>query len=181
MTISIEKAKNILESQKWERPSDYGGHSPDGDYLICGRNRDSDCLANSNYTRIFQDLEKLNPDDWDGSDHDEFPPCYDFRAGHWAAGWVEYVIVKKNAPDSMIIAAAKIVAELSDYPVYDEDHYFELEHDKANSVWRDCYDWRERVAYMKKWSDQFDFTDYRDMIACARGEYFAGHAGELLY
>ena len=43
---------------RWSHPSDYGGHSPDGDYMMCGQSRDSDALERSNYERICEDLVK---------------------------------------------------------------------------------------------------------------------------
>ena len=116
---------------KWEHPSDYGGHSPDGDYVIAGQSRDSSALERSNYTCILKALnEKLAevaPDD------DE--SVYDFRAGHWACGWVETIILKASAPQAVITLAEEIICALADYPVVDEEHFCELEHDEANEYW----------------------------------------------
>jgi hypothetical protein len=130
--MNIHTAREILSPLIWAHPRDYGGFSPDGDYVIATQNRDSDALARSNYRRILSDLQALPyPDDME-------PPAYDFRAGHWAVGWVEYIIVSSTAPDDTIIAAAEIVAALSDYPVYDEEDYSELEYSEACDYWARC-------------------------------------------
>ena len=126
-------AREILGERTWKHPCDYGGFSPDGDYLIATQNRDSDALDRSNYRRIFADLGALSYDERDESGR---PPVYDFRAGHWACGWVEYLLVRHDAPDALLIAAAEIVAALSDYPVYDDEDYSELEYSEVSDYWQ---------------------------------------------
>lgn len=51
---------------------------------------------------------------------------------------------------------------------------------EANAVWRDCYQLKERVEYVRKHRGQFDFRSFSDMLSCLRGNYFAGYASELL-
>jgi len=36
-------------------------------------------------------------------------------------------------------------------------------------------------ALIREYRNQFEFRDFADMLACARGKYFAGWAGELLH
>lgn len=125
---------------KWQHPSDYGGFSPAGDYMICGQSRDSDALERSNYRRIFADLiekaESLgcqdNGIDGEGNESDM---VYDFRAGHWAVGWVEQVLICSNAPQELIDFAESIQDALSSYPVYDESDFCELEFNEAADYW----------------------------------------------
>jgi hypothetical protein len=122
-----------LNKVKWEHPSDYGGYSPDGAYVLATQTRDSHTLERSNYVRIFEDLracaEKYDNPEW------EEPSVYDFRAGHWAVGWVEYVIVKANAPTEVLELATEILDGLEDYGVYDEGHWSDLEFTKACDYW----------------------------------------------
>ena len=43
-----------------------------------------------------------------------------WRAGDWAFGWVEYLMVNKDAPQSVIATAEDILKQLEDYPILDE-------------------------------------------------------------
>ena len=129
--------------EKWEHPDSYAGHSPTGDYVIYARNRDSTILENTNYKLILDELEALNPE----SLADD-PPVYDFRAGHWAVGWVEYIIVKANAPANIIKAAEEIVCALADYPVYDEDAYTNAQMEAIDEYWEGLSP-RDKAEYCK--------------------------------
>ena len=51
----------------------------------------------------------------------------------------------------------------------------------ADETWKNCYDEKERIAYIRKFHYQFDFRDFADLLACVRGKYFAGYASELIY
>ena len=120
----------------WKHPADYGGFSPDGDYVILSVHRDSDCLDRSNWIRA---CEILGAEDYNAEhphygrtadDYPDRPNVYTFRAGHWAVGWVEYLLVRYDAPDSVLTEAREIVCSLADYPVLDESHYSDMEHDE---------------------------------------------------
>lgn len=128
-----------LEERKWTHPSDYGGFSPDGDYIIVSRTRDSNCLEESNYFTAFNSLKRV-------AEPFRTPPeapneiwrdwVYDFRAGHWACGWVEYLLVRADAPDEILEAAGEIVCSLADYPVLDEEDLSEREVEAVMTYWR---------------------------------------------
>ena len=120
---------------KWEYPSDYGGFSPDGDYLIYSRNRDSSILENCNYEMILEQLTKLS--DTLVTDEEE-PFAYDFRAGHWACGWVEYILISANSPDQLITEAEEIVCALADYPVLNESVYSDKQTEAVYEYWLQC-------------------------------------------
>ena len=120
--MNISEALEILEPTKWTKPDSYMGHSPDGDYCIYSIHRDSTELENSNMDVIketFKDSLELDV----------------FSASHWAVGWVEYFIVPANSSESDLIRAAKILASLEQYPVLDESHYSELQHNKIGEYW----------------------------------------------
>ena len=123
---------NDYDLPQWEHPRDYGGFSPDGDYLIAAQNRDSDALERSNFDRIKADLEAF--DERLQSDDCEYY-VYTFTANHWAVGWVEYLLIKQDAPDALQRQAYEILGALSDYPVYDESHFSELEFNEASEYW----------------------------------------------
>jgi hypothetical protein len=127
----------------WEQPSSYAGHSPVGDYVVVSQHRDSTALTRSNYTRIYADViaKAIELGQPAGIDIDPELPndqqwVYSFRASHWAVGWVEYVILRKAAPDDLVTYVGEIRAALDDYPVYDEDHFSNLEHEEAEEYWR---------------------------------------------
>jgi hypothetical protein len=101
------------------------------------------------------------------------------REGHWAVGWVEWIAIHATDDKALQIADAN-VARLENYPVLDESDWSEREMETANEVWRNCYSWQQRIAYMRDNSSQFDFHNYSDMLDCARGKYFAGYASELI-
>jgi hypothetical protein len=102
------------------------------------------------------------------------------RESHWAVGWIEWIAIHESASEALAIAD-KLKGGLEDYPVIDEELFSQYETDEANTVWRDCYNARERIEYIRKHQSQFDFRDFKDLIGCIRGRYFAGYAGELLH
>lgn len=155
---------------RWSHPSDYGGHSPDGDYMMCGQSRDSDALERSNYKRIFEDLVKkaieLGQADDTQTDHDEDPKqyVYDFRANHWAVGWVDQVIVKASAPEDLIRYCEEIYEAIENYPVYDEEHFSELEYTESSDYWAGM-SVRDRCDIIKKHAPEVSiFAGRRDYI-----------------
>lgn len=158
--------------------SNYIGENCSNYYNIYSQNRDSDVLTRCNFTCIFQDLEELEktlP-----SDSDE--PFVDIhRHGHWACGWIEYIFVRKDSPEKLLDHCVEILSALDSYPVFNEDKLSEAEYEEANEVWKNCYDSKERIEYVRKYRDQFTFHNFSDLMSCIRGEYFAGYASELIY
>jgi hypothetical protein len=75
-----------------------------------------------------------NPGDWNEAIMPN-GPAYDWRARHWACGWVEYLTVAKDAPTPILIGAAGALQALADYPILDEDAYGEKEWDAAQDCW----------------------------------------------
>ena len=92
---------NRYELPKWERPTDYGGFNPVGDFVIYTRNRDSGILETVNsevIENIFSELNYKFREEWylhSGLEAGEENWFYIFRAGHWAVGWVEYLMRRK--------------------------------------------------------------------------------------
>jgi hypothetical protein len=145
--------ENIYNLPQWETPEYYGGFNPIGDYVIYSQHRDSDALSRSNYRRTFEDLinyaETLNCQD-KGTDGegDESDMVYDFRAGHWAVGWVETILICQNAPDKLQAMAREIIDALADYPVYDESDYSELEWNEVQDYWQSL-SIADRIEYIR--------------------------------
>ena len=150
------------------------------DWLLCpgGVHRDSDALARSNNRVILRDLAEVDPD---GTDHSVE------RFGHWAVGWVEEIIVRPGT------LAAKCAEEwdaaLADYPIADETDFSNEEHEDALETWRNCYNDRERLAYIRENWSQFEQCKaewypanyaWRALLDNVRGRDFCGYASELL-
>ena len=129
--------------QTWKHPSDYGGFSPEGDYVLITRNRDSSSLDRSNWECICQDL-KAEAYDGGREYFEERPAVYHWRAGHWAVGWVEYLCIRADAPAETIDQGNEIEEKLDNYPAYDESHWSDLEYNEVYEYW-DRMSLRERI------------------------------------
>jgi hypothetical protein len=125
----MSKTLDILSEQVWAHPGDYAGHNPVGDFVIYSRHRDSSIMENVNYNLICAELGAV--------DDDFSAPVYTFRAGHWAVGWVEYIILKKEAPEDVLEKAAEILSALSDYPILSDDAYSEAQFEAIVNYWED--------------------------------------------
>lgn len=134
-------------------------------YVLLTRNRDSDCLSQSNWDTALKRL---------GGESDTVAIE---RMGHWLCGWIEYLLICPNDIDT----ANEIEQKLEDYPVLDEEDFSNQESEEANRVWKDCYNVKERIAYIRAKPHEFNFHNFRDLLAQCRGKYFSGYASELIY
>lgn len=123
------RAGDTLRAAQWETPSSYAGFDPVGDVLVLSINRDSDVLARSNWAVGGTLLREAAAAAGDPES------VYDWRASHWAVGWVEYLMVKRDAPESVLEAAAEILDSLADYPALSDDHWSDLEWTEASDYW----------------------------------------------
>lgn len=157
----MTKLLEILKKHRWQPPANYGGYSPEGDYLIYTKWRDSRSLSRSNYECILKSLQDcVKRNNAEAS-------IYAFRASHWAVGYVDHIVMRQSAPKAVLEHAACIFSCLEEYPVFDEDHYGELEQEAALAVWRDNYDAPERVAHMRR--ERGNYTGLSHMLSVARG------------
>lgn len=106
----------------WTKPDDYAGYNPEGEAVIAGRSRDSSLLEESNW-----DAMKEIAGDGDY--------VYDWRAHHWAVGWVEYLMLKPDAPDEVKKRVDEALCALADYPVLDEEDLSRRELEAAEELW----------------------------------------------
>lgn len=147
--------------------ANYIGETPSGELLVVlTRNRDSDCLTESNWECA---LEQLGGESETVEIH---------RFGHWACGWWEALCVKAGSEAEKI--GAEIESALEAYPVLDDGHFSEKEQDEANEIWQSCYNENERIEYIRENRSQFDFWSFSDLLQCVRGEFFSGYASELI-
>ena len=147
--------------------SNYIGETEFSDFeVLLTRSRDSDLLTESNFQTA---LEMLGG---------ESESVVINRFGHWACGWWESLSVKPNTPQYDI--AKQIEANLADYPVLDDQDFYEKESEEAQSIWSSCYNEKERIAYIRQHRSQFDFNSWEDLRNVIRGQYFNGYESELI-
>tara|TARA_Y100000296_G_C5134792_1_gene237585 strand:+ start:694 stop:1212 length:519 start_codon:yes stop_codon:yes gene_type:complete len=94
--------------------------------VLVGQNRDSDPLSRSNFTCALESL---------GGEGDHVEVC---RFGHWLVGWIEIILINPEHEPTVKIAD-DIESALADYPVLDEMHWSNLEHEEL------C-EWAEQVV-----------------------------------
>ena len=117
-----------MESLHKHRPTQFdrseAAFIPDrANWLVCPviKTRDSRCLERANFDAFLFDL----------GGEGEFVEIH--RFGHWGPGWYEIIIVKPGTPQAKL--AAKIAADLEDYPVVDEELWTEYEITAVSEYW----------------------------------------------
>ena len=164
--------KTIREILKSPTPCDsmsnYIGDVPSDEWLVVlTQNRDSDCMTRTNWEEAKKLLSGCNEEDVEV-----------FRFGHWACGWWQAMCARKG---SAAEAIGKIIeTKLACYPILNDDTFSELELEEAELVWKNCYNSKERLEYMRNHWEQFSFHSFADLLGCVRGKFFAGNASELL-
>ena len=136
--------------------------------LPVGRTRDSDPLDNSNFETALELL---------GGERNNIVEVH--RFGHWGPGWFEIIIINPKAGKTLKIAES-IERSLEDYPILDEQDFYEREHEEANEIWANCYNWKERIDYIRENRSEFEFGSFSEMLEVVRGEYFIGYDNELI-
>lgn len=132
----------------WETPADYAGFNPVGHVVVATRTRDSDSLTRSNWEAARARLAEAAGVDAVPADADD-QPVYDWRASHWACGWVEYLMVRPDAPQAVRDEAQAIADALEDYPALDEDAWSAIEYEEACDYWSDM-SVRERAQLIRE-------------------------------
>ena len=136
----------------WTYPENYYGYSPDGDYVVTGQHRDSDTLSRSNYICLFKALREVEAKYAPPVDFKDEPRntwVYDFRQSHSLVGWVETMLIRKDAPPEIIERADEILNTLEDYPVVDDEHFSNLEYEEACKYWEGM-SVEDRKYYLEK-------------------------------
>lgn len=135
---------------------------------------DSDCLSRANWQSVLDSLkdcpvadDELDSGDWE---------THSFN--HWACGWFKILIARPGSLAEKILR--EIEKRLENYPVLDDDALSTLESEEADTIWRDCYNDKERIDYMRRYRSQFEAQSLADLLGCARGKYFLGYSSELV-
>ena len=149
----------------------YMGEKPDAEWrILYTRNRESETITESNWEILEETFKE-----------DEEKGITIIRIGHWACGWVEYFCISEKATKEIRNQAGEIACSLDSYPILDEERYSKKEQEEADRIWSTCYDEKERISYIRDNRSQFEFHDFADLLAVARGKYFSGYANELIH
>lgn len=155
-----------MSLELWTLPEYYVGESWPEYYVFLNQTRDSDCLTQSNF-RVA--LKRLG-----GESETVLVVC----ENHFLCGWVEWIAIHKDDGNAIKLAE-EMQEKIENYPILDEDDCVELENETASDHWK-TFSNSERISYIKKRRNQFEFSDFADMLACCRGKYFAGYVSEFL-
>jgi hypothetical protein len=147
--------ENKYDLVRWQRPSHYGGFNPEGDFFVFARTRDSNIIDRCNWLVMLEVFERLNTEHapkWFenpdlGSGNERF--AYTFVASHWGVGWVEYLLLRQDAPEEFQQVASDFLATLEFYPVLDDERLFMMEHEEAQQCW-DHSGYRERMRIYRE-------------------------------
>ena len=152
-----------LQDQAWKTPSCYTGFNPIGDFLIVSKTRDSSLLEQCNFDEILKELEALQ-------DPNEENCVYTFTASHWACGWVEYLMIDKNAPNNILQVASEIICALSDYPVFNDEKYSELQYNEVFNYWENL-SLADRIELCNDNEVSIFSARYADQVPCEVQQY----------
>jgi len=107
----------------WTTPDNYAGSQyPDYYRTGFGQSRDSDLMERCNFSAA---LTALGGETKQG--------VIVIRSSHWACGWVEAILVHKNATAKLRIAD-ELAKRIAEYCILDEDSFFELEREEQEET-----------------------------------------------
>ena len=164
-----------LSKNAYERPSHYFGAHHDGTCTLISTHRDAGSLTRSNWECIVAALKEIEPEA-EYESHGQFGQGFVIPNGWYITrercsmfGWHETLRISPKASDKVKAFAESTLNALDQYPVFDEDHWSELETEEAEMMWRD-----EDVKWRIKHIQQFNewaratvsiFAARRDWIA----------------
>ncbi len=109
-------------------------------YIAATVTRDSGLIERANWKSFIDRLDEI------GS---ERAACYEIvHCHHWACGWVDYLVINPRNK-KMINLVEKILAGLEDYPIIDDDSYYQMLYDETAKFWESCRI-AERIEYCKR-------------------------------
>lgn len=108
----------MAELKLWKAASNYMGEEYPDYYVLLGRSRDSGLLEEANFEAALKRL---------GGEKGGVKVA---RASHWVVGWVESILVHKDSKKA-VEKAQEIADDLEQYPVLDDDLYYQKENEAA--------------------------------------------------
>jgi len=104
--------------ERWTRCSNYMGEDFSDYYVVTGQNRDSSYIQQSNFIAA---TKRLGGE----SNLDDKQDVIIARSSHWACGWVDFLMVHKDALDKIKIAE-EIDEDIENNCILDWDNYDEI-------------------------------------------------------
>jgi hypothetical protein len=122
--------------------ANFAGEVPSNNLLVLlSRNRDSELLTESNWHTVLKTL---------GGESDSVQVI---RHGHWACGWIEYLMIDSNDKEKIELAES-IEKALEGYPVWDEEDFSNREYEAAASYW-ESESIAERVRIIQRYGKHY--------------------------
>jgi hypothetical protein len=119
----------------WDSSANFVGEKPKG-YALYSRNRESSILETINFEEFLRRL---------GGESESVTIV---RHRHWACGWIEYLMLKEDAPHTLIETAIEITKSLDAYAILNEELYTEAQLDSMRKHW-DNLSMKDRIDYCK--------------------------------
>jgi hypothetical protein len=70
--------------------------------------------------------------------------CHEFECSHWVIGWINYLLVNPETPDSILAQMEGYLEGLEDYPIIDDFEYSEWAYEKSAEEWGNMnIDWKK--------------------------------------
>ena len=152
--------------EKWKYPSNYMGTDYEGYYILYSMDRDSDYLTVSNFEtilKLFEDIGVKVIEDYDMSD-DKHPSVINVRMKHWLVGWIDTIMIHEDSSLEIWNEGVNINNSLSDYPVLDDDDYYQKEYDIIDESY-ESYIKNEFMDIIKKHYDLYDIEEKEDILS----------------
>lgn len=134
--------------QPWKREENYMGQNYYDYYVVIGRHRDSSVLDNHNYEEVWSKLSSVE-NELEEVDETEYGWLIGANFGHWAVGWIECIMIHKDAPHELIYTAEDLLNDLDQYPILNEDSFWQKIREEQERIWNDM-SLRERVELCSK-------------------------------
>lgn len=135
--------------ERWTRCSNYMGEDFSDYYVVAGQNRDSSYIQQSNFIAATNRL---------GGEHE--PEVIIARSSHWACGWVDFLMVHKDALDKIKIAE-EIDEDIENNCILDWENYDEIRQPEIDRLYEDIKKDIENgnIKYWTCWGVDETMTD----------------------
>lgn len=111
--------------ERWTRCSNYMGEDFSDYYVVTGQNRDSSYIQQSNFIAATNRL---------GGEHE--PEVIIARSSHWACGWVDFLMVHKDALEKIEIAE-RIDEDIENNCILDWENYDEIRQPEIDRLYQE--------------------------------------------
>lgn len=152
--------------QRWERPDCYIGAEYPEYYVVIARTGQSGALEQSNFETAYESLAPLGG-------------VLIQTSKHWACGFIDLLLVHEDH-EQTLYAADDLLRALEDYPVLDEEDFYNREQEEADESWQ-WYSERERLQHAREYGKYWGIEGIEQWLKIIRrGEYYPGHPSDIV-